>query len=178
MIQHLCCIILQSHFPFNVSWFSFHTYGFTIFSEAIFFIVWMHHNLLTISSLRYIYNHFAITNSTTVNNLVHILFVQQRQYFCRTHFQKHSVYSKLFDFYQIPCQRLFSCQWYQIVLFYHFPLQCWMLIKKVKILLISLLPLTLFPPSFTISSFQSSSPFCSSLTTPFPLPHLSLSCVF
>jgi len=73
---------------------------------------------------------------------------------------------------------LYSCQWCQIVLFSHFPLQCWMLIKKVEILLIPLLPLTVCSPSFTISSFQSSSPFCSSLPTPFPLLHLSLSCVF
>ena len=95
-------------FPFvrKASWFSFRTCRFTIFSEANFFFVWMHHNLLTISSLRYIYNHFAITNSTTVNNLVYILFAQQRSYFCRTHFQKYNVYSKLFYFYQITLPKV------------------------------------------------------------------------
>lgn len=143
-------------------------------SEANYFIVWIHYNLLNPSLTDvHLQFFFAITDSTMVNNLDHILWCSSINISVE-HISKNIVYIENFRFYQIsPCPRctwLYSNQQCQISLLSPLPLEALDANKKSRSTFTcssSTLPLT--PPFHCLLFSLPPLPFLSSLfsATPF-----------
>lgn len=162
--------------------FPFHEYRFTTFiSEANYSIIYMHRNLFNHSLPDVHPPFFPITDSTTVNSLVHISLhspvnisvehiarsiMYTVKFFILSHFSLLKVHQPVLlptvsDSTLLPLSLGNSrCQ------------------EKSRIFLLIPLPsLPLCPPSSTTSSFQSSPQSPSHPCLTFPLLHLSLTCV-